>query len=193
SRQLVRMMGGDIGVSSQRERGSNFWFSVRLWHASSPQRSTASPGSSALLPAMPQERFDGAVLLAEDNDVNQLVATLMLESHGLQVDLAADGLAAVTAAARTRYALVLMDCQMPGMDGFAATAAIRADEQAADRCVIVALTAHAMDGDRERCLAAGMDDYLTKPLMREDLVRILKRWIPRASTLGALALASEAS
>jgi len=193
SRQLVRMMGGDIGASSQRERGSHFWFSVRLPCASRSPLSVAAPGSSPPPPAMPHERFAGTVLLAEDNDVNQLVATLMLESYGLQVDLAADGLSAVTAVAHTRYDLVLMDCQMPGMDGFAATAAIRAGERAAGRCVIVALTAHAMDGDRERCLAAGMDDYLTKPLMREDLVRVLQRWIPRASTLGALALESEAS
>ena len=192
SRQLVRMMGGDIGVSSQRERGSHFWFSVRLPCASMRPASVAAPGGSLPPPAMPQERFAGKVLLAEDNDVNQLVATSMLESYGLQVDLAADGFSAVVAAAHTRYDLVLMDCQMPGMDGFAATAAIRASEHAAERCVIVALTAHAMEGDRERCLAAGMDDYLTKPLMRDDLVRVLRRWIPRSATLGALALESEA-
>ncbi|MES2957485.1 MAG: ATP-binding protein [Pseudomonadota bacterium] len=191
SRQLVRMMGGDIGVASQRERGSHFWFSVRLQRASRAAVPLPTTGESAFLPALSEERFTGTVLLTEDNEVNQLVATLMLESHGLQVDLAVDGLSAVAAAAQTRYDLVLMDCQMPGMDGFAATAAIREAERGADRCVIVALTAHAMGGDRERCLAAGMDDYLAKPLVRDDLVRVLRRWIPRTSTLEAMTLTAE--
>ena len=190
SRQLVRMMGGDIGVASQHERGSHFWFTLRLQNASRRAGGAPVPGF-APVPALSAERFAGTVLLAEDNEVNQLVATLMLEQFGLQVDHAVEGMSAVALAARTRYDLVLMDCQMPGMDGFAATAAIRKAERGADRCVIVALTAHAMGGDRERCLAAGMDDYLTKPLVREDLVRVLQRWIPRTSTLEAMTLSAE--
>ena len=104
----------------------------------------------------------------------------LLELFGLQVDVAADGSEAVALSARSRYDLLLMDCHMPGMDGFAATAAIRATERGGDACVIVAVTALAMDGDRERCLAAGMDDYLAKPFLREDLVTMLGRWLPHA-------------
>ena len=139
-------------------------------------------------PAASRQRFCGTVLLAEDNDVNRLVATSMLESLGLQVDVAASGTEALEATAQTRYDIVLMDCQMPEMDGFDATAAIRAREGDADRCVIVALTAHAMDGDRERCLAVGMDDYLSKPFAREDLARLLSRWLPHGPSLTAMTI-----
>jgi PAS domain S-box-containing protein len=136
-------------------------------------------------------QFEGHVLLAEDNDVNRLVAISMLQTFGLMVDVAEDGRQAVALSARRRYDLVLMDCQMPEMDGFAATAAMRARDRGAARCVIVALTAHAMDGDRERCLAFGMDDYLSKPFQRADLARLLKRWIPRGPEFEALTLAGE--
>jgi PAS domain S-box-containing protein len=134
-----------------------------------------------------EQRFQGRVLLAEDNEVNQLVAVSMLESFGLAVDIAADGREAVLLSAHRRYDLMLMDCQMPEMDGFAATAAIRARERDAERCVIVAITAHAMDGDRERCLAGGMDDYVAKPFQRDDLARVLRRWVPQATALEAVA------
>jgi CheY-like chemotaxis protein len=142
-------------------------------------------------PSASRQRFEGLVLLAEDNDVNRLVATSMLESFGLKVDVAVDGRQALQATAGSRYDIVLMDCQMPEMDGFDATAAIRAREADVDRCVIVALTAHAMDGDRERCLAVGMDDYLSKPFAREDLGRLLARWMPQGPLLEALTLAGE--
>ncbi|MEO8311809.1 MAG: response regulator [Caldimonas sp.] len=125
-------------------------------------------------------RLQGRVLLVEDNDVNRLVGVSILQLLGIQVDVASDGSEAVALSARKRYDLVLMDCHMPGMDGFAATAAIRARERGGDACVIVAVTALAMDGDRERCLAAGMDDYLAKPFLREDLMSMLGRWLPGA-------------
>jgi PAS domain S-box-containing protein len=195
SRQLVRMMGGEIGVTSRHERGSNFWFTVRLQRASQAPLPTTSRVTTGALSDRSRTsltpRFSGKVLLAEDNDVNQMVATLMLESLGLEVDVAADGMAALLATAHTRYDLIMMDCQMPRMDGFAATAAIRGREGTAERCIIVALTAHAMGGDRERCLAAGMDDYLSKPIDRDALVGVLSRWIPRSSDLKALTVPAE--
>ena len=117
-----------------------------------------------------------AVLVAEDNPVNQKVAALNLERLGYRVAVVADGKAAVEAAAGGGYAVVLMDCQMPLLDGFAATAEIRRREGAGRHVPIVAMTANAMEGDRERCLEAGMDDYLAKPVTRDRLREVLDRW-----------------
>jgi len=130
-------------------------------------------------------RRDARVLLVEDNPVNQEVAKLMLAHFGYTVEVANHGQEALELLERQRYDLVLMDCQMPVMDGFQATALVRERErrlgesgQSAKRLPIVALTAHAVSGDRDRCLAAGMDDYLSKPFTREDLAAILNRWLP---------------
>jgi PAS domain S-box-containing protein len=125
----------------------------------------------------------GHVLLAEDNPVNQEVAVGMLESLGCRVDVVADGGEALQALVQTTYDLVLMDCQMPGIDGYEATRAIREREAdaATGRLPIIALTAHTMEGDRERCLAAGMDAYLSKPFTLEQLQSLLTQWLPRAS------------
>ena len=122
------------------------------------------------------------ILVAEDNVVNQRVAVRMLEKAGHRVDLASNGREAVEAVDRVPYDLVLMDCLMPEMDGFEATRAIRAAEVGTDRHVsIVALTANAMQRDREQCLAAGMDDYLTKPFTKQALTAAVERWaeLPR--------------
>jgi len=142
-------------------------------------------------PGACEHRFSGTVLLAEDNEVNRLVATSLLEAFGLRVDIARDGIEALDATAQTSYDLVLMDCQMPNLDGYAATTAIRARENGANRSVIVALTANAMEGDRERCLACGMDDYLSKPFSRDDLARLLSRWMAHGPALEATTLAGE--
>jgi CheY-like chemotaxis protein len=120
------------------------------------------------------------VLLAEDNPVNQEVGRLILESLDCLVDVADNGRLAVEAVFKNQYDLVFMDCQMPGVDGHEATRLIRqqeaADGEGKRRVTIVALTAHAMEGDREFCLAAGMDDYLAKPYSPVQLVEILDRW-----------------
>jgi signal transduction histidine kinase/DNA-binding response OmpR family regulator/HPt (histidine-containing phosphotransfer) domain-containing protein len=137
----------------------------------------------------------GLVLLAEDHPINQEVAVAMLEAFGCQVDVASNGREAVDAVKRRDYDVVLMDCQMPEMDGFSATAEIRRGTTADDRRVpIVALTANAMQGDREKCLASGMDDYLPKPFNQDQLHAMLTRWLPQrehaanASTIGQAAV-----
>ena len=132
------------------------------------------PATARLAPS------SASILLAEDNPINQTLAVRLLGRLGFGVDLATDGHQAVTLATIKSYDLILMDCQMPVLDGFAATAALR---KAGANTPIVALTANALPGDRERCLTAGMNDYLTKPLQRAELERILSAWIPSAATL----------
>jgi len=121
------------------------------------------------------------VLLAEDNVVNQRVAVKMLETLGCLVDVAPDGERAVAALEASTYDLVIMDCQMPVMDGFEATRTIRATEGATRRTPIIAMTANAMAGDRERCIEAGMDGYLTKPVRQDELAAAISRWLPSRS------------
>ena len=137
------------------------------------------PTDSTLRPAgkiSPSAR----VLIVEDNAVNRKVVLYMLQKLALQTESASNGREALEALAKSHYDLVLMDCQMPELDGFEATAAIRRRERAshAKRIPIIAMTANAMHGDREKCLAAGMDDYLTKPLELENLESALKIWLP---------------
>jgi CheY-like chemotaxis protein len=117
------------------------------------------------------------ILLAEDNPVNQKVACRILEKLGLRVDVAADGQAAFDAWQSGRYDLILMDCQMPVMDGYETTRQIRRQEAGARHIPIIALTAHAMKGADNECRAAGMDDYLSKPIDREQLAQTLSRWL----------------
>ena len=139
-------------------------------HASPPLRPDARPA-----PGAPR------LLLVEDNPVNQVVALEMLENLGYNVDTAENGREAVEAVERSNYAAVLMDCDMPEMDGFEATALLRQRESALSpphRLPIIALTAHAMKGDKERCLEAGMDDYLSKPFTQEQFQAVLARWCP---------------
>jgi CheY-like chemotaxis protein len=142
------------------------------------------PGSewSAMKDLLAAARFADAparVLVAEDNAVNQKVAVRMLERLGLRVDVAANGIEALQMLEIAPYAIIFMDCQMPDMDGYAATQEIRRRETSSQRVVIVAMTAEAMAGARETCLAAGMDDHITKPVRLEGLVGALQRWLPK--------------
>ena len=125
-------------------------------------------------------KYEASVLVAEDNPINQEVIRALLEYLGCRIDIVSSGRQALEAAARKRYDLVFMDCQMPDMDGYEATAALRKQEQQRDpaaHTLIVALTAHALEGDRQKCLDAGMDDYLGKPFTLEQLQRTLEIWL----------------
>ena len=136
--------------------------------ARQPGLGAKSPGGAA--------RPRAIVLVAEDNMVNQRVAVKMLERLGCRADVVADGSQAVRRLALVPYDLVLMDCQMPVMDGYEATAAIRRASHARANVPIVAMTAHALQGDRERCLAAGMNDYIPKPVQPVDLRGVIERY-----------------
>jgi signal transduction histidine kinase/CheY-like chemotaxis protein len=172
SRRLVHLMGGEIEVQSEPGRGSTFGFALSL-----PRSWPQSAGFEALPDQLPA--LAGSVLLVEDNPVVCLVASTMLRQCGLQVAECHDGAEAVAALRQAPVDLVLMDCQMPVLDGFAATAQIRAHEAAQGwrRTPIVALTANALEGDAERCRTAGMDGYVCKPFGQEDLVRALAPWL----------------
>jgi len=178
SQKLVQLMGGEITVSSEQRKGSTFRFALELPAA----QITARPGGAAH-PAMRSESL--FVLVAEDNAVNQMVIEAMLRQLGHVVTLVANGRQALAALARDHFDLVLMDCNMPELDGLEATRQLRAgagDVRDPDVAVI-ALTANAMDDDRVACLAAGMNDFLSKPVSLQALRQAIER--ARARTPGA--------
>jgi signal transduction histidine kinase/ActR/RegA family two-component response regulator len=172
SSRLVQLMGGRLWVQSMLGAGSQFHFTIQFTPA--PAQEAPVPQRAVFGAAEPSAPL--RILLAEDNVVNQKVASRLLQKLGHVVTVVGNGLEALDATANGDFDLVLIDVQMPGMDGIEATIEIRAREKAAgERIPIIALTAHAMNGDRERCLEAGMDGYLSKPIRTEDLIREIGR------------------
>jgi PAS domain S-box-containing protein len=176
---LIQMMNGSLYVKSDPGKGSKVWFTLQLEQARVGQ---AEPEPAA--PLLKEPRFSGKILLVEDNPVNQEVARGMLEHYGCGVETASDGKQAVETFSSASFDLVFMDCQMPKMDGYAASREMRkleASRKGTFRTPIIALTAQAMEGDEEKCLAAGMDAYMSKPFKPETLQDILSRWLVTGS------------
>ena len=197
SQRLVHLMGGDIGVDSEFGKGSTFWFTVPVREGA--HRPPAAPREGeGILEALPvplrdapgagartQKDLTPLVLLVDDNAINQKVAALMLETLGYRVDVANDGIEAARAVDATDYAAVIMDLHMPNMDGYEATAVIRSQEGPRRHTPIIAMTASAMKEDRDRCLASGMDDYVSKPIGPDGLQAVLARWVPAGGHMAA--------
>jgi PAS domain S-box-containing protein len=176
-KRLVDLMGGQIGLVSEEGKGSTFWFEVTLVAALAPV--VDAPAEPVVVNWSPSNR---RILVVDDNPANQKVMMRLLEKLGYRSEAVGNGREALDLFLNGKYDLILMDCQMPEMDGYEATRRIRVAESASKRTPtpVVALTAHAMAGDREKCRLAGMDDYLPKPVGLEQLDRTLVRWLSRA-------------
>lgn len=204
-KRLVTMMGGQIGVESAEGIGSIFWFTLPLEEASEASAEPAEqaatppaaepladePTASASVPrtepaaarSVKNSTYAADVLIVEDNEVNQLVTTGMLRRLGYTSEIAADGLSALEKLGKNNYRVVLMDMQMPGMDGLEATRTWREREAGGDRIPIIAMTANVLASDREVCLQAGMDDFIGKPVHMDELRSKLERKLPASQVL----------
>jgi len=176
-KHLVELMHGQVGVASRLGEGSTFWFDLSLRKSAEPPTLAELAPVEAIAPGIDLDKVPARVLLVEDDAVNQMVVESMLAKLGCVVEVVNNGAAACAAVERSRYDLVLMDLHMPGMDGYDATRQIREEETLRGAYTpIVALTADALAGDRQRCIDAGMDDFVTKPISTALLAAVVERW-----------------
>jgi len=175
-KQLAVLMGGDISFVSKKQKGTKFWFTVKLKNISEPLEVSQVKDFNL-------KKINAKILIVDDNNTNQLVAKGMLDVYGLDCYIAVNGKVALNMLSEDSYDLVLMDCHMPVMDGYEATKRIRllSSEELNHNIPVVAMTASAMRGDREKCLAAGMNDYIAKPIDTKNLQQILLDWLPKSS------------
>ncbi len=191
SKQLVNMMGGEIGFESENGKGSVFWFYVSLENASETLKNESEFMEAKLntsrnkVTSNSHPFFAGnRILIAEDNDINRQVAVGMLKKFGVKIDLAKNGYEAIEQFKTGNFDLIFMDCQMPEMDGFQATREIRKIENKEKKVIIIAMTASVLEIEKEKCLASGMDNFLSKPFSINDLEDILtKYFVPQTKIL----------
>ena len=176
-KSLVQMMGGSIGLKSEIGKGSTFWFKVHLNKA----KTEVAPAHAQSAVQFKNSKITGRILIAEDNPINQKIALKLVEKMGCRADTVGNGQEAITALTRAPYDLILMDCQMPEMDGYEATLKIREIEKLLNkkRIPIIALTAAAMGADQQKCVEVGMDDYLTKPVDFQKVWQVLEKWLKK--------------
>jgi len=179
-KQLVELMKGRIGVTSQPGQGSSFWFVLPLRRLESTAGVMPISRPLATLPPLPHDAARRVILVAEDNAINQEVLRELLAELGYEAHIVGTGLEALTALEQYAYPVVLMDCQMPELDGYAAAREIRRREVGAQHVTLIAVTAHAFEGEREKALAAGMDDFVTKPISAALLGEVISRWWPKS-------------